>query len=166
MVYGANDAKHFPYSLSSMNTIYDTILWLQATTGMRQFPIVQFSGDTDMVTQGWISLSSIERPEIVVTKLTGAEYENTYEGPGGYLQVEHRVNGALDRSDLRSSWVVRVEHPEKVATGNSFAVFGCGRLPNKLFYRDIFSNDSLAEVVGQVPLSEFEDEGGKLIVLE
>ena len=118
-----------------------------------------------MVPQGWVSLTSIERTEIVVTKLTGAEYRNMFEGPDGYFQIEQRVNGALHRSDLRCSWIVRIERPESSARGTSFSVFGGERLPSKLFYRDIFGNETLAEVVSQVTLSEFEDKGGKLIVL-
>ena len=70
-----------------MNTTYDTILWLQSQATSKRFPIVQFSGDTDMVTQGWVSLTSIERPEIVVTRLDGRTI--------GYLLVADRNNDRI-----------------------------------------------------------------------
>lgn len=54
-----------------MTTIYDTIVWLQSDTSAEQFPIVEFSADTDMATLGWVSLTSTDQPEIVVTQVTG-----------------------------------------------------------------------------------------------
>jgi hypothetical protein len=146
--------------------IYDTILWLQSSTDMKPFPIVQFSADTDMSTQGWVSLSSTDRPEIVITQLTAEEYRNTINGTDAYLQLERRVNNVLDRTDLRCSWLVRVEQPEQSNQGTSFTVFGSGQLPKKLLYRDILSTDSVAEVVGQVTLAEFERNGGNVKLLK
>lgn len=148
-----------------MRTIYDTILWLRSSKDEKPFPIVRFSADTDMATEGWVSLTSIEHPEIVVTQLTGAEYRATFEGTEGYLQVECRINHALGRSDLKCSWLVRVEQPEQTGKGSSFMAFYMDRLP-KLLYRNIFRNDTLAEVISIVSLSEFEQEGGKLMVLK
>ena len=56
------------------NGVYHTILWLESQATKKRFPIVQFSGDTDMATMGWESLTSTERPEIVVTQRTADEY--------------------------------------------------------------------------------------------
>lgn len=62
-----------------MNTIYDTILWLQSQATAKQFPIVEFSADTDMITNGWLSLTSINQPEIVVKRsLTGLQLLDQY----------------------------------------------------------------------------------------
>ena len=46
-----------------MRTIYDTILWLQSSEDEKPFPIVQFTANTDMATDGWVSLTSTEHPE-------------------------------------------------------------------------------------------------------
>jgi hypothetical protein len=148
-----------------MRTIYDTILWLQSSKDEKPFPIVRFSADTEMATEGWVSLTSIERSEIVVAQLTGEEYRATFEGTEGYLQLERRTNHALSRSDLKCSWLVRVEQPEQTGKNSSFMAFYNERLP-KLLYRDIFRNDILAEVISIVSLSEFEQGGGKLMVLK
>jgi hypothetical protein len=148
-----------------MRTIYDTILWLQSSEDEKPFPIVQFTADTDMATDGWVSLTSTEQPEIIVTQLTGEEYRATFEGTQGYLQVERRANHALGRSDLKCSWLVCVEQPEQTGKSSSFMAFYKDRVP-KLLYRNIFRNDTLAEVVSKISLSEFEQGGGKLMVLK
>jgi hypothetical protein len=149
-----------------MSTIYDTILWLQSPATTKRFPIVQFSGDTDMVTAGWVSLTSVEHSEVVVTQLTGEEYHSTNKDSSGYLQVEGRVNSALNRCDLRCSWLVRVEEISPIGKGLSFQEFRKAYRPPKLFFRDIFCNDSLAEEVSCVTRAEFERNGGKLTVLQ
>lgn len=148
-----------------MKTIYDTILWLKSHTSEKPFPVVQFSADTDMATQGWVSLTSTKHSEIIVTQLTGEEYRATFKGTEGYLLVERRVNTALRRSDLKCSWLVRVERPEPAGKGSSFIAFRSDRMP-KLLYRDIFRNDTLAEEIRKISLSEFEQDGGKVIVLK
>lgn len=96
-----------------MNTIYDTILWLKSQTTGKRFPVVVFSADTDMVTEGWVALTSIERPEIVVTQMTAEEYQSGGE-PSGYLQVETHVTDVRGRSDLKGFWLVRVKETAPV----------------------------------------------------
>jgi hypothetical protein len=85
-------------------TIYDTILWFDSREAGMRFPVAQFSADTDMVTAGWVSLTSIRGLEIVVTEMVPSEYNSGI--PLAYEQVERRVNAALGRSDLRASWLV------------------------------------------------------------
>lgn len=149
-----------------MSTIYDTILWLESQATKRRFPIVQFSGDTDMVTAGWVSLTSIERPEIIVTQLTAEECRLTGEGSERDLQVERRVNRTLNRSDLRCSWLARVEQVGPDGMGLSFQEFRKVYQPPKLSFRDILSEGALAEEVGRVTLAEFRLSGGSLVVLQ
>lgn len=144
-----------------MNTIYDTILWLRGEAFEKPFPIVQFSGDTDMVTEGWASFTSVEDPEIVIAQLTGEEYRATFKGTEGYVFAEQRVNQTLGRSDLKCSWLVRIEKPEKVA---SFVAFYRDRQPT-LVYRDILCNEGVAREIARVSLAEFECSGGKFSVL-
>ena len=148
-----------------MSVVYHTILWLESQATKKRFPIVQFSGDTDMATMGWESLTSTERPEIVVTQRTADEYRLKADDQGQNQQIEHRINKALNRSDLRLSWLARVEEVGPSATGLSFQEFRKVYQPPKLFFRDIFSEGTLAEQVGLVTLSEFERSGGNLIVL-
>lgn len=149
-----------------MNTIYDTILWLQSKTTSRQFPIVQFSGDTDMVTDGWLSLTSVAQPVIVITQATADEYRAIAQSNDGYLTVEHRVNAALGRTDLRCSWLVGVEETTKPAGGTSFQEFRKSYQPPKLLFRDILAQESLASEVSRTTRSEFERNGGKVIVFQ
>ncbi|MBR8208676.1 MULTISPECIES: hypothetical protein [Burkholderia] len=148
-----------------MTTIYDTIVWLQSDTSAEQFPIVEFSADTDMATMGWVSLTSTDQPEIVVTQVTAEEFRAIADGTDGYLAVEHRVNAALERFDLKCSWLVRVDDGSNVA-GGSFQMFREAYRPPKLFFRDIFHSDSLAQEASRTTRAEFERNGGKVIVLQ
>lgn len=148
-----------------MTTIYDTIVWLQSNTSAKQFPIVEFSADTDMVSLGWVSLTSTDRPEIVVTQVTTEEFRAIADGPDGYLAVEHRVNAALKRSDLKCSWLARVEKVTPSVKGISFQEFRKAYQRPKLFFRDIFHRESLAQEVSRTTRSDFERNGGKVIIL-
>ncbi|MCX4155384.1 MULTISPECIES: hypothetical protein [Paraburkholderia] len=147
-------------------TVYETILWLQSKTSEKQFPIVEFSADTDMATLGWVSLTSTDRPEIVVTQATAEEFRAIADDLDGYLGVEHRVNTALKRCDLKCSWLVRVENVTSSAEGLSFQEFRKAYQPPKLFFRDILHCDSLAVEVSRTTRSEFERNGGKFIILQ
>ena len=119
-----------------------------------------------MVTAGWVSLTSIEHPEIVVTQLTVEEYRSIDKNTERDLQVERRVNMALNRSDLRCSWQVRADEVGPSAKGLSFDEFRKVNQAPKLFFRDILSMGALAEKVDCVTLAEFERSGGKLMVLQ
>ncbi|WP_175049374.1 hypothetical protein [Paraburkholderia sediminicola] len=149
-----------------MTTIYDTIVWLQSNTSAKQFPIVEFSADTDMATLGWVSLTSTDRPEIVVTQVTGEEFRAIADGTDGYMAVEHRVNAALKRSDFKCSWLARVEEVTPSGKGFSFQVFREGYRRPRMSFRDILHCDSLAQEVSRTTRSEFERNGGKVINLQ
>ncbi|WP_107313130.1 hypothetical protein [Burkholderia metallica] len=149
-----------------MTTIYDTIVWLQSNASAEQFPIVEFSADTDMATMGWVSLTSTDRPEIVVTQVTAEEFRAIADGTDGYLAVEHRVNATLRRSDLKCSWLARVEEVGSSDAGRSFQMFREAYRPPKVLFRDILHSDSLAQEVSRTTRSEFEHNGGKVIVLK
>lgn len=152
--------------LESMNTIYDTILWLQSQATSRRFPIVQFSGDTDMVTNRWVSLTSVEHLEIVVTQATADEYHAIAKGDDGYLQIERRVNAALWRTDFKCSWLVGVEEASKPVQEISFQEFLKSYQPPRLLFRDIFAHESLAHEAARTTRLEFECSGGKVVVLQ
>ena len=149
-----------------MNSIFDTILWLQSQTTSRRFPIVQFTGDTDMVTDGWESFTSVSRSEIVVAQATEDEYRAIAKGQDGYLEIERRVNAALARTDLRCIWLVGVEQNSSAPNGASFHEFQKAYQPPKLLFRDIFAPQSLAYEVSRTSRPDFESEGGKVVVLQ
>jgi hypothetical protein len=128
-----------------MPTIYDTILWLKSRSTGRRFPVVLFSADTDMPTEGWVCLSSTRHAEVVVTQLTAAEYEAGGSPAEAYAEVERRVNRALGRDDLKCSWVVRVEEMGPSGAGMSFQDFLKVYRPPKVWYRDIFDPAGEAE---------------------
>ncbi|KVH35431.1 hypothetical protein [Burkholderia cepacia] len=148
-----------------MTAIYDTIVWLQSDTSAKQFPIVEFSADTDMATLGWVSLASTVRPEIVVTQVTADEFRAIAHGTDGYLAVENRVNAVLERFDLKCSWLAHVEEVTPSVNGASFQAFRNKCRRPKLFFRDILHTDSFAQEVGRTTRAEFERNGGKVIVL-
>jgi len=147
-------------------TIYNTILWLESQRTGGRFPMAQFSGDTDMVTAGWVSLTSISCHEIVVTQLTAEESQASASEPSAYVQVENRVNAALGRDDLRIPWLVRIEERGSQAVGLSFQEFRKVYRPPRLLYRDILAPDSLSEELSRVSREEFESSGGRLVVYE
>lgn len=149
-----------------MNSIYDTILWLKSENTGKQFPVVLLSSDTDMATAGWVSLTSVEKNEVVVTELSAEEYRATVNGASGYLQVEKRINAALGRVDLKCPWFVRAEESGADATGMSFQDFRKVYRPPVVYYRDIFQPDAVAREVSRVSLSQFEQAGGKLVVVQ
>ena len=119
-----------------------------------------------MVTAGWVSLTSIDQPEIIVTQATAAEHHAIAQGHDGYLQVENRINAALGRTDLRCAWSVRVEETPETAQGTSFQEFLKSYRPPKLFFRDILGRESLAFEASRTTRSEFERSGGKVLVLQ
>lgn len=119
-----------------------------------------------MVTAGWISLTSIDKPEIVVTQTTAAEHHAIAQGHDGYLQVESRINAALGRTDLRCAWLARVEESSPMIQGTTFQEFRKSYQPPRLLFRDILGHESLASEASRTTRSEFERGGGKVLVLE
>lgn len=84
------------------------ILWLCGERSSRQFPVLELSGDTDMVTAGLVTLSSIGQPEIIIVECTPAELR-AYD-TDGLCRLEMRVNEALGRRDLRVPELIQVHH--------------------------------------------------------
>lgn len=145
--------------------IYDTVIWLRSQSSGKLFPAVQFAADTDTATDGWVCLTSVERPEIVVTKITASEHQATATSLLANVDVEGRVNAVLGRHDLRIVWLVSAESAELPAAGASFQEFRKTYRPPRLYYRDIFDSDSLAECVSMESREQFERGGGVFTVL-
>jgi len=117
-----------------------TILQLHSEAAGQPFPSAMFSADTDMLTDGWISLTSVDESEIVITMVTPEEHQS----PDRFLMCERRLNDELKRSDLRAVWLVRAE-----ATGD-------------LFYRDILAAKGEARLISKMSVADFERAGGKI----
>ena len=143
-------------------TIFETILWLESKATGKRFPIALFSGDTDMLTWGWVSLTSITGQEIVVAQLTAGE--SNAEEPLRYQQLQSRINAALHRNDLRAVWLVCTQERNTPPAGISFQEFRMVYQPPRFFYRDIYKEDSLAEQVAEVPCHAFESGGGRVLI--
>ena len=153
--------------MTRLATIHNAILWLRSEKTGKKFPVVQFSADTDMATNGWVSLTSGVNHDLVVTTLTDAEFNKTSEDSSGYLLLEARVNKILNRTDLLSSWVAAVVEPsyDVDITTLSFQQFRRIAEQPQLRYRDIYSAEGLATIEAEVSRRDFEREGGKLLVL-
>jgi len=117
-----------------------------------------------MITQGWISLSSVETPEIVITQLTREEYRATFEGHEGYVSAEQRINRLLNRSNLRCVWFLGID--ETISNDAKPSSLFRYWQPPKLLYRDILEKNSVAKEVSRLTLSEFELDGGKLVIVK
>lgn len=150
-----------------MTAIYDSILWLKSEKTGKKFPAVQFSADTDMATTGWVSLTSPINHDLVVATMTDDEFNHATEGSSGYLLLEARVNMALERTDLRCTWLAAVVEPSydiDIAT-LSFQQFRKIARPPTLLYRDIYSDTTFATIESEVSRRDFEQKGGRFLVL-
>jgi hypothetical protein len=121
------------------------ILWCRSAKTGRRFPLAQFSADVDYATEGMVSLTSIEKPEVVIAELTG---EEMLMGNAGAGACEVRVNRRLGRTDLRIPSLLRV----------------VGR--DDLYFSDILSGEGEARVVRKVSRAKFKKEGGSVLMLE
>lgn len=148
-----------------MSTIYDTILWLRSLETAQRFPMVEFSADTDMPTQGWISLTSLEKPEVVIAQVTAEEMKASRDDFTGHLMAEKRINETLRRSDLRCVWLIRAEDQGPNGADMSFQDFLEAYQPPRLLYRDIFTPDGEAEEDASETRAEFEGNGGRVLVI-
>lgn len=122
-------------------------------------PYLTFIGDTDMVTNGLVSLSSIRRNEIVVAEGQGSELRDR-EGAA----ILGRISAQLGRNDLRVVRLLRSEDMDAKA-GLSFQAFrGKYRPPSPIFSCPHCLTGE-AEVEKRLSLAEYGQEGGELTVL-
>ena len=132
---------------------------LDCSTCGEETPYLTFNGDTDMVTMGLASLSSITANEVVIL-----EAEPTEWGEQAGKLIEGRISKLLNRDDL---CFVRLLRAEEVANpeGLNFQDFREGYREPRL----IFSCPKCG--VGETVLSrcltlpEYQQEGGQVTVL-
>ncbi|MBN9547083.1 MAG: hypothetical protein J0I19_16580 [Alphaproteobacteria bacterium] len=122
-------------------------------------PYLTLSGDTDMVTNGLVSLSSIERNEIVVADTHGNELRDK-DGAA----TLGRVSGQLNRSDLRIVRLLRAESLD-VKAGPGFQAFVENHRPPSMIFSCPHCLTGEAKVEKRLSLAEYRREGGKLTIL-
>lgn len=137
-----------------------SVIWLRSLATAKEFPSAQFSGDTDMATDGFVSLTSVERPELILARLSSEEW--SLQPPQGALSAEQRLNAELGRSDLRACWLVRVEEAAAPSAAATFQDFRRRHIPPVTIHRDIYSPDGEAEVVREESAAEFLASGGAI----
>nr|WP_295111555.1 hypothetical protein [uncultured Caulobacter sp.] len=113
-------AKEWIGSLRNRRRVEGYVLTLKCRRCGSKSPHAVFSGDTDMATDGLISLTSGERNELVVGELTAEEW--TLEENARDSAACQRVSVALARTDLRPVRVIRWENSQPIA-GLPFALF-------------------------------------------
>lgn len=139
-----NDSKVTLKKLKVMG-VGGSISWLSSSI-KKKFPIFVFSAENDMLTEGLGSLVSIEKYEIVISKITSEEWSLGCKSYEEYVEAcrlfENRINKELNRDDLRCIWYTSIKD------GN-------------LKYRDIYSTNDAEEVEKQ-ETSDFLKNGGIL----
>lgn len=76
--------------------VEDSIFWYYSPKAQRTYPVYVFGGDTDMATEGKLSLTSLVCEEVVVTMAAVGEWPDNWE------RIDERVNRSLGRDDFRS----------------------------------------------------------------
>jgi len=145
-----------------LRKIYDTILLLESLSLRKRFPLALLSADTDMVTCGWESLTSMTANEVVIAQLNKYEFDTELHDSDrheGYRLFQKRINSHMRRTDLRSVWI---EHIERKKNPSRFFPDP----PPVAHYRDIFSAGSSAVEVSRMSLEAFEATGGEVFVIE
>lgn len=122
-------------------------------------PHITFCGDTDMVTAGLASLSSVITDEIVVAELKPAELTDETG-----KDFETRINELLGRDDLRFIRLSCVEAGPAPA-GRSFQDFrNAYTAPRLIFACPRCDGGEAVSTKTEAP-SDFQRAGGKLTVL-
>ena len=125
------------------------VIWL--TDGMVEFPHFVFSADTDMPLGGLLSLTALNRRELVLAEAAPGEAPDA---------AVARVSQKLERKDLRLIHLLRREEPQTVV-GESFQAFRA-RLqehPSRLFYSNLDGNGE-SRVLREEAAESFVANGG------
>ena len=133
------------------------IVWLISQATGRRFPTVTFIADTDMVTMGWVALTSTDIPEVVIAECVGEELTNP-------RLVEERANLTLSRRDLRYIPIRRVVDNNEALKDLPFSEFRKQYRPPTIYYADIYS-DGEALVSAEIDTAAFLGFGGRISLL-
>jgi hypothetical protein len=116
---------------------------------------VVFSGDTDMTTMGLISLSSIEKPEVVIA----------YDRGTDEVSFAEQLSASLNRNDLRLVPFLRAEQLGGVTPGTSFQEFRAAYREPRLLYRCPYCRSGEAVAVEEQSFTEFARGGGTITLV-
>jgi hypothetical protein len=117
--------------------------------------VVVFSGDTDMATMGLISLSSIEKTEVVIAYDCGTDE----------VSFAERLSASLNRNDLRLVPFLRAEQLRSVTPGTSFQEFRAAYRGPRLVYRCPYCRGGEAIAEEEQSFSGFARGGGTITLV-
>lgn len=112
-----------------------------------------------MATSEFVTLTSVEKPEVVVARLSASEFNKN-----GIAACEKRVNAQLNRTDLRAVTLIKA-NAQATVSNLSFREYLKESKRPTLFFVDILSTEGVAQAVREQSASEFEREGGMIRVL-
>jgi hypothetical protein len=121
-------------------------------------PLLTLSGDTDMVTAGIASLSSVVANEIIVADLNASELGD----PSGE-NFQNRINRLLRRGDLR---LVQLRRTEATAgsAGSTFQAFQKTYAPPRLVFACPRCDADAVAIRTQTP-TNYKRGGGMITVM-
>jgi hypothetical protein len=132
--------------------------WL--SDGIREFPNFVFSADTDMATNGFLSLTSTSENKIILASVNNEEYSG---GEIGIAAAVERICSMLGRSDFATVSIARIEgSSSKAPIGAGFQEFLKAYKTPVVIYKSIFEEGLEAKVIWQQEPSEFISEGGRI----
>jgi hypothetical protein len=132
--------------------------WL--SDGVREFPNFVFSADTDMATNGFLSLTSTSENQIFLASVNNQEYSG---GEIGVAAAVERISSMLGRSDLATVSIARIEESSsKAPIGADFQEFLKTYKNPVVIYKSIFKEGLEAKVLRRQEPSEFISEGGRI----
>lgn len=131
---------------------------LRCESCRREFPHAVFTSDTDMMTADLASLTALTRNEVILGRLTGAEYNLGVAGEPLFLA---RIARQLGRSDLST---IKVKRRETVTHKPKVAFFGFPMTETIRIYHCPQCVDGEARVFETMRPERFEAKGGVVTV--
>ncbi|RXS95035.1 hypothetical protein [Silvibacterium dinghuense] len=135
---------------------------MRCSTCAVTFPSFEFSGDTDMATDGFVAATSMDTDAVALGVATVEEYR------AGYSSGQHlfaaRVRQKLDLNMVAIDFV-RYEDHRPSSPGRSFQLFQESyRPPEAIYACPICGGD--AHVEQKLTPEVFRDAGGQLILVD
>jgi Domain of unknown function (DUF3601) len=133
---------------------------LRCESCRREFPQVVFTGDTDMLTAGLASLTALTRSEVVLARLTAAEYNL---GAAGDALFQDRIARQLSRTDLA---LVRVKRWETFTKKPKIIHFRFPLTKTIGVYECLYCPEGEARPLKTLNAERFEAKGGLITVAQ
>lgn len=133
---------------------------LRCESCRREFPQVVFTGDTDMLTAGLASLTALTHNEVVLARLTGAEYNL---GKAGASLFQDRIALQLSRTDLA---LVKIKRWETFTKKPKIVRFGFPLTEMIGVYECLYCPEGEARTFKTLNAERFEAKGGLITVAQ